>query len=58
MSSERQQFVKYKTFDAIENSFSDKQIVQNNTYSYTLKAKDQNGKETEFSNIVKWNGSK
>lgn len=53
-SKNGQPFLKYKTINATDRSFVDSNTNQANTYSYTLKAKDKKGKETEFSNIVSW----
>lgn len=56
-SKNGQPFLKYKTLVSTDRSFKDINVIQDSTYSYTLKARDKKGKETEFSNIVKWSSS-
>jgi hypothetical protein len=56
-SKNGQPFLKYKTIASTDRSFKDMNVIQDSTYSYALKARDKKGKETGFSNIVKWSSS-
>jgi hypothetical protein len=56
-SKNGQPFLKYKTIASTDRSFKDMNVIQDSTYSSALKARDKKGKETGFSNIVKWSSS-